>query len=164
MKTSILGACALALCAVPSIAADKPGKPVELSDSELAALRSKTYAAPVSVTFPATVATLQSLGYLNITASKDAGTISGETEAKGKVIYNILWGFGKKKRTQLASLLVEDTGANESSVRLNLTVNEAKTRGFVGNAFRDGQIVKIAEPYQQFYAALDAEVARRLAR
>ena len=149
--------------AMSSVAYAKDVKPVELTASELTAVQSKIYTAPVSVAFPATVATLQTLGYLNITASKDAGTISGETEAKGKIIYNILWGVGKKKRTQLASLLVEQTTPSQTSVKLNLSVNEAKSRGMFGNAFKDGQIVKIAEPYQQFYAALDAEISRRLA-
>ncbi len=46
-------------------------------------------------------------------------------------------------------------------MKLNLSVNEAKSRGMFGNAFKDGQLVRTAEPYQQFYAALDAEIARR---
>lgn len=82
------------------------------------------------------MATLQTLGYLNINASKDAGTISGETEAKGKIIYNIIWGVGKKKRTQLASLLVEQTSPSQTTVKLNLSVNESKSRGLFGNAFK----------------------------
>ncbi len=68
----------------------KDEKPVELTAVELTAVQTRVYAAPVSATFPATVATLQTLGYLNINASRDAGTISGETEAKGKITYNIL--------------------------------------------------------------------------
>ncbi len=154
---------ALAVASNPTISSAKEEKPIELTAAELAAIQSKAYTAPVSVAFPATVSTLQTLGYLNITASKDAGTISGETEAKGKIIYNILWGVGKKKRTQLASLLVEQTTSTQTVVKLNLTVNESKSRGLMGTAFKDGEIVKTAEPYQQFYAALDTEISRRLA-
>ena len=150
-----------ALVGSTAVVTAKDTKPVELTPAELTAIQTKTYLAPVSVAFPATVATLQTLGYLNITASKDAGTISGETEAKGKVIYNIIWGFGKKKHTQLASLLVEQVSPTKTTVKLNLSVNESKSRGFMGNAFKDGQIVKIAEPYEQFYSSLDAEIARR---
>lgn len=148
------------MMAMPAVGADKQA-PVELSAAELAALQSKTYDVPFKVMFPATISTLQSLGYLNINASRDAGTISAETEAKGKIIYNIIWGFGKKKRTQLASLFVEEIGSSRSTVKLNLTINEAKSRGF-NNAFTDGTLVRQADPYKDFFASLDTEVQRRI--
>ena len=162
-KIVYVAALVIAIGGASTMVSAKDEKPVELTAAELSVAQNRVYTAPVSVAFPATVATLQTLGYLNITASKDAGTISGETEAKGKIIYNILWGVGKKKRTQLASLLVEQTTPTQTAVKLNLSINESKSRGLMGNAFKDGQIVKTAEPYQQFYTALDAEVARRLA-
>src|SRR5687768_11436554 len=83
-------------------------KPAELSSTQLAAVQSKAYPVPSNVAFSAAIATLQTLEYVDINASKDAGTISAQTEAKGKIFYNILWGFGKKKLTQKASLLVEE--------------------------------------------------------
>jgi hypothetical protein len=162
LKTSFKMAAfvSLACLAVPSIAA-APEKPVELAPVDLAVVQSKTYAVPASTLFSATVATLQTLGYVDINASKDAGTIAGTTEAKAKTIYNIFWGLGKKKLTQKASLLVEGHGASGSMVRLNLHLNEMKSRGIFGTSFSDGKLVRFAGPYQEFYAALDAEVARR---
>lgn len=150
----------LACLAVPStaIAAEKP---VELAPAELSAMQSKAYAVPANTLFSATVATLQTLGYVDINASKDAGTITGTTEAKAKTIYNIFWGFGKKKLTQKASLLVEGHGTDGAMVRLNLHLNEMKSRGIFGTSFSDGKLVRFAGPYQEFYAALDSEVARR---
>lgn len=142
----------------PAFAADKP---VELSPTELAAVQSKTYSVPAGTAFSATIAALQTLGYVDITASKDAGTISGQTEAKGKIFYNILWGFGKKKLTQKASLLIEEHGPNQALVRLNLHVTESKQRGLFGTAFSDGKLVMVAEPYDAFFAALKGEVDRR---
>ena len=133
-KTVCAALVALALTSIPTISSAKNEKPVELTGPALVAAQTKVYAAPITVAFPATIAALQTLGYLNITASKDAGTISGETEAKGKIIYNILWGVGKKKRTQLASLLVEQTSTTQTAVKLNLSINESKSRGFMGNA------------------------------
>lgn len=161
-KTVFAAVLATGLAGSPAISSAKNEKPVELTGSALMAAQTKVYTAPVTIAFPATIAALQTLNYLNITASKDAGTISGETEAKGKIIYNILWGVGKKKRTQLASLLVEQTSSTQTVVKLNLSINESKSRGFMGNSFKDGQIVKFAEPYQDFYVALDTEIARRL--
>lgn len=165
MKKSVAAACAAIMLVVsPQVASAKEAKakPVELSQSEIAALQSKTYDVPYEILFPSVISTLQSTGYLNINASRDAGTVTAETEAKGKVIYNIIWGFGKKKRTQLASLFMEPAGAKRSKLNLKLSVMEAKSRGF-GGSFSEGQPVKIGEPYQNFYTALDAEVARRSA-
>lgn len=136
-------------------------KPVELSATELAAVQAKTFAVPVNTAFSASLATLQTLGYIDINASKDAGTISAQTEAKGKIFYNILWGFGKKKLTQKASLLIEENGPGASLVRLNLHLTESKARGLFGTSFSDGKLVKVEEPYASFFAVLQAEVARR---
>ena len=72
-------------------------KPAELSASQLAAVQARQYNVPSDVAFKAAIATLQSLGYMDIQASKDAGTIEGVTESKAKIIYNILWGFGKSR-------------------------------------------------------------------
>jgi hypothetical protein len=85
-----------------------------------------------------------------------------QTEAKGKIFYNILWGFGKKKLTQKASLLIEENGPGQSLVRLNLHVTETKARGIFGTSFSDGKLVMVAEPYDTFFTALKAEVARRI--
>jgi len=138
-------------------------KPVELAPAELAAAQARTYPVPANVAFSSAISALQTLGYMDISASKDAGTISAQTEAKGKMIYNILWGVGKKKRTQKASILVEDNGAAQARVRLNLVEAESKSRGLFGTAFSDGKLVKVGEPYSAFFTALDAEVARRSA-
>lgn len=153
-------AVSLAAFSVTSAAAAE-NKPVELSATDLAAAQARTYSVPANVAFTASISTLQTLGYIDINASKDAGTISAVTETKGKIIYNILWGVGKKKRTQKASILVEDNGPNQARVRLNLIEAESKSRGLFATAFTDGKLVKIAEPYGTFFTALDAEIARR---
>lgn len=160
--TKFAAAFSLAAASVAS-AAMAADKPVELSATELAAAQERTYSVPSNVAFTASISALQTLGYIDINASKDAGTISAVTEAKGKIIYNILWGVGKKKRTQKASILVEEYGSNQARVRLNLLEAESKSRGLWATAFTDGKIVKVAEPYTAFFTALDAEVARRAA-
>lgn len=151
-----------ALCVTPVIAAAKDTpKPVELTDAELTTIQSRNYDVSYDVLFPSVMSTLQTLGYMNIVASRDSGTASAETEAKGKVIYNIIWGFGKKKRTQRASIFMEPQGSGKSLLRLRLTLVESKSRGIVGSGFSDGQPVKVGEPYDSFYTSLGGEVARR---
>jgi len=139
-------------------------KPAELSASQLGAVQARQYNVPSDVAFKAAISTLQSMGYMDIQASKDAGTIEGVTESKAKIIYNIFWGFGKKKLTQKAAVLVEDNGPSGTLVRLNLLVAQTKARGIFGHSFSDGQMVKTAEPYNDFFAALDAEVKDRALR
>lgn len=156
-----LVAAAIAVAAGAASPAIAGPKPVELSAADLTRAQTRTYNVPANVAFNASVASLQTLGYVDIVASKDAGTVSGTTEAKAKVIYNIFWGFGKKKYTQKASLLIEDNGGPTSVVRLNLHLNESKSRGIWGTSFTDGKLVRVGEPYAEFYQALDAEVARR---
>lgn len=159
-RVKLAAAFALAVLSVtPAAAAEN--KPVELSATELATAQARTYSVPANVAFTASISALQTLGYIDINASKDAGTISAVTETKGKIIYNILWGVGKKKRTQKASILVEENGPTQARVRLNLIEAESKSRGLFATAFTDGKLVKIAEPYGTFFTALDAEIARR---
>ena len=158
-SAAIAASLLIAFSAAPAVAGTP--KPVELSAAELAAHQTRTFAVPSKAAFGAVVAALQSMGYTDITSNRDSGTVSGMTEAKGKIFYNILWGFGKKKLTQKASLLVEENGATGSMVRLNLHVNETKARGIFGTSFSDGKIVRTAEPYADFWKVLDGEVARR---
>ncbi len=163
MKKYAVALMALCFVVAPvSISAkEKEPKPVELSDSEIAALQSRTYDVSYDVLFPAVMATLQGTNYVNINASRDAGTATAETEAKSKLIYNIFWGFGKKKRNQLASIFMESSGSG-SILRLKLSIVEAKSRAGMGG-YSDGAPVKFGEPYRDFYAALDAELERRKA-
>jgi len=89
-------AAALAFAASsPTIAAESP-KPVELSSTELGAIQAKAYPIESGKLYSATIATLQTLGYVDIASSKDAGTISGNTEAKAKTFYNIFWALEKR--------------------------------------------------------------------
>lgn len=151
-----LVACAALMMSSPAFA----GKPPEATPVQLAAAQSHRYPANAKTAFNAVLGTLQTLGYVDIDADRESGTVSGSTEAKAKTIYNIFWGFGKKKYTQKASLLIEDTGAG-SLVRLNLTVYETKARGIFGTSFTDGKLIRHAEPYNDFFRYLDAEMANR---
>jgi hypothetical protein len=164
MKTIVKFAAAFAVATAAVSSPAYAEKPAELSAGQLSALQAHSYAVPADLAFKSVIATLQSLGYVDINASKDAGTISAVTESKAKIIYNILWGFGKKKMTQKASLLVEDNGPGGAVVHLNLLVAQTKARGIFGTSFSDGQMVKVADPYVQFFTALDAEVKDRALR
>ncbi len=158
MKLSFKVAVAIAVACINTSAI--AGNPTELTPTELAQVQSHRYAVPPKVAFGAVLSALQTLGYVDIDADKDAGTVSAITDAKAKTIFNIFWGFGKKKWTQKASLLIEEDGIG-SRVRLNMMLSETKARGIFGTSFTDGKLVRWAEPYQQFFQYLDAEMAQR---
>lgn len=162
MKKSLLaGAAAMMLAVNVPVTATAAEKPAELTATELSAVQNTNVNVPANVAYSAAVATLQTLGYVDIQASKDAGTVSGMTESKAKLIYNIFWGFGKKKYMQKASMLIEETGPSSALVRLNLHVMESKSRGIWGTSFTDGKLVRFRDPYAEFFTAYQAELARR---
>jgi hypothetical protein len=160
MQVSAKVAAAIAVALACASTQASAGGPPEVSPTELAQLQSQRYSVPSDVAFHAAVAALQDLGFEDIDASKDAGVINAITDSKAKTIFNVFWGFGKKKWTQKATLSVEDYGGG-SQVRLTLHIQETKARGKSQNSFSDGELVRYAQPYQDFFAALNAEVARR---
>lgn len=156
----ILGV-SMTMLPVATSAKEKEPKPVELSEAELATLQKREIAAGTDVVFRSSIAALQEMGYVNIDASKDAGTITAETDAKSKLVYNIFWGFGKKKLTQVASVFVEPISPTLTRMSLKLQTVEAKSR--IGSSYSDGKPVVFAEPYHDFYAEFDKAMAVRMA-
>ena len=154
----VAGAVVLASAALGSPAVAKG--PPELSAPEMAQVQARRYAVPPKAAFNAVLSSLQTLGFVDIDADRESGTVSAITDAKAKTIFNIFWGFGKKKWTQKASLLVEEDGAG-SRVRLNMMLSETKARGIFGTSFTDGKLVRVAAPYQEFFQVLDADMAQR---
>lgn len=157
-----MGYCAAPVLAIfLAIAAPaSAGKPPELTPTELAGVQTQNYAVPPKIAFNAALSTLQSMGFTDVNANRDAGTITAITETKAKTIYNFFWGFGKKKYTMKASLLVEEMGAG-TQVRLNLHLNETKARGIFGTSFSDGILIRQGDPYRDFYAVMAREVQSR---
>lgn len=160
MKLSYAVAAAVAVASFSLSAPATAGGPPELSSTQLSQVQSRRYSLPPAKAFTAVLSTLQTLGFVDIDADREAGTISAITDAKAKTIYNIFWGFGKKKWTQKASILVEEDGLG-SRVRVNMMLSETKARGIFGTSFTDGKLMRHAEPYNAFFGALDAEIASR---
>ncbi len=146
---------------VAASAKDKEPKPVELSESELATLQKREIPAGTDVVFRSSISALQEMSYVNINASKDAGTITAETDAKSKLVYNIFWGFGKKKLTQVASVFVEPISPTMTRISVKLQTVEAKAR--MGSSYSDGKPVVFGEPYKAFYVECDKALAVRMA-
>ena len=164
MRAMIRGAAALAAVsgAVCNPATAGP-PPTRLTTAAQVGVQARTYPISANLAFNAALSALQKQGYVDINANRDAGTISAFADGKSKTILNFFWGFGKKKWTQKAAILVEEDGAG-STVRLNLLAGETKARqnwGFWAGGFSDAQIITVPDPYIDFFHLLDAEIARR---
>ena len=160
LTIAMLGA-AMMMSTGAAFAKENEPKPVELNEAELAALQKREIPVAVDLVFRSSISALQEMGYVNINASKDAGTITAETDAKSKLVYNIFWGFGKKKLTQLASVFVEPISPTLTRMSIKLQTVEAKSR--MGSSYSDGKPLAFAEPYTAFYAEFDKALAVRTA-
>ncbi|HJS12070.1 hypothetical protein [Sphingopyxis sp.] len=158
LTIAMLGA-AMMMSLTAASAKEKEPKPVEMSEVELAALQKREIPSGVDVVFRSSISALQEMGYVNINASKDAGTITAETDAKSKLVYNIFWGFGKKKLTQLASVFVEPISPTLTRMSVKLQTVEAKAR--MGSSYSDGKPVVFAEPYNAFYTEFEKALSVR---
>ena len=123
-------------------------------------VQARSYPIPANVAFNAALSALQNQGFVDISANRDAGTISAIADSKAKLIFNIFHFFGKKKWTMKASVLVEDQGVG-STVRINLLAGETKQRASWGSTFSDGEIVRSPDYYIDFFRQLDSEIERR---
>ncbi|THD36737.1 MAG: hypothetical protein E7773_06985 [Sphingomonas sp.] len=162
MKKAVALAIVLAVAPVVAAPAMAKDKVPELSTAQMNEIQGRTYSASAAQVMASAVAALQSAGYMEITANKDAGTVSGHTDGKSKLMYNFFWGFGKKKMTQTAEFLVEELTPGHTTLRLNIFLNESKTRSIIfGNRMTDASLIKVAEPYQTLLDSVSAEVGKR---
>jgi len=71
-------ALALASLGAPAMAGRRP----ELPDAELMRVQSRHYTLPPKVAFNSVLASLRTLGFVDINANRDAGTVSAVTDPK----------------------------------------------------------------------------------
>lgn len=134
---------ALGGLSVPAMAGPPPSR---LTAPAQMGVQARSYPIPPNVAFNAALSALQNQGFVDISANRDAGTISAVADSKAKLIFNIFHFFGKKKWTMKASALVEDQGVG-STVRVNLLAGETKQRASWGSSFSDAEIVRSPDYY-----------------
>lgn len=137
--------------------------PTNLANATYLDAQARSYAVPSKIAFNAAISALQDMGYVDIVANRDAGTISAAIDSKAKTTLNVFWGFGKKKWSQKAQVLVEDQGVG-STIRLNLAIAETKQRqnwGLWGSTFSDAEPVREPTPYVDYFHQVNLEISRR---
>lgn len=155
-KTAIL---ALAI-ALPSIAIAK--KPPEVDRAALTAAQSKNYSASSDICYASTLAAFQDMSYDIVDTDKASGIVKAQSVGKSKLTYNILMGFGGKKRTQGVTAIIESLSATSCQIRLNYIMSTKKTSLF-GTRAEDGEPILDIAVYQQTFDAITPQVERRMA-
>ena len=136
-------------------------KQPEMSGLELQQIQSRDFEVGKDISFPAVMTVLQDSGYRIGDADKDTGLITGAASTKSATTYNILWGFGKKKKTPVVSAFVEERGRG-SRVRLNFVLSTTKSRVYgVGSA--DEEPILDPAIYRDAFERIEKEIFVRQA-
>lgn len=158
MRSIVLGMAVVAvLAAYPAQAKKKP----EISGLALQQIQSRDYDAGKEVSFPSVMTVLQDAGYRIQEADKDTGLVVGVASTKSATTYNILWGFGKKKKTPVVSAFVEDRGRG-SRVRLNFVLTTTKSRVY-GVGSSDEEPILDPAIYRDAFEKIEKEIFVRQA-
>ncbi|HKR18502.1 hypothetical protein [Rhizorhapis sp.] len=142
----------------PVEAAKKP----KLSGLELQQIQSKDFEVGKDVSFPAVMSVLQDEGYRILSADKDTGLITGQGSSKGKLTYNILWGFGNKKRSPVVSAFIESVSENVSRIRLSFVMAVTKG-GIYGQRSADEEPITDAAAYTDAFEKISKAIFVRQA-
>ena len=135
-------------------------KPDPIDPAALARAQNSDFNASSDVCFSATVAGFQNLSYDIAATDKTSGLVKAVSVGKSKLTYNILLGFGGKKRTQAVTAFVESTSPQTCHIRLTYILATKKTSMF-GTRAEDGEPITDATLYQKTFDTIRDEINRR---
>ncbi|TRW17606.1 hypothetical protein [Glacieibacterium frigidum] len=160
MRVNVALVVALMAVSAPTVAKEKA--PV-LTALEIQQIQSREFEADFNTVFGALITTLQDNGYTITTSDKSAGIISAAAASKSKMTYNILWGFGSKKRSQSVSAFVEP--AREGWTRLRLTIVDGEVKkNLYGGSRSDNDVANLdAAVYSAVFEKIEQVVFVRKA-
>lgn len=143
------GALVLATSSIVHAGDKKP----QMSTLELQAIQSHDFEAAKDDTFGAVMTVLQDAGYRIQAGDVQTGLITGVGSSQGKLTYNLIWGFGKKKLTPMVSAFIEKIGAG-SRVRLNFVMAKLKSNLY-GSQPEDEEPVLDATVYKDAFEKVE---------
>jgi hypothetical protein len=115
------------LISAPAYSKNEP----EISGIALQQIQAQDFEASSDIVFPAVMTVLQDSGYRILAADRATGLITAQGSTESKLSYNILFGFGQKKKVPIISAFIEARSANFTRTRLNFVMSTGKSR----NAF-----------------------------
>jgi hypothetical protein len=118
-----LASALVAAIAVPSYAKDKTP---QMTPLQIQSMQTHEFDAPKEDVFASVVSVMQDAGYRIENAEIQTGIITSVGSTKAKLNYNIFFGFGKSKKTPMATAFVEQIGKT-TRVRLNFVMAKVKS-------------------------------------
>lgn len=151
-------ALALAITATPAMAKKKP----EMTPLQVQQIQSHEFEADKDLVFASVMSVLQDDGYRIQAADKDTGLITGVGSSEGKMTYNLLWGFGKSKKTPIASVFLEEIAPTMTRVRINFVMGKIKSTLY-GSQPQDEEPILDAATYRDAFEKIGQAVFVRQA-
>lgn len=148
----------VAAAPVPAMAKKAP----EMTALQVQALQSKDFEASKEVVFASFMSVLQDAGYRIQAADKDTGLITGVGSSSGKLTYNLFLGFGKSKKTPIASVFIEEVGPTMTRARVNFVMGKIKSTLY-GSQPQDEEPILDAAVYQDTFEKVGQAVFVRQA-
>ena len=148
----------IALAASPAMAKKEP----EMTALQVQALQSHDFEAGKDIVFASVMSVLQDGGYRIQAADKETGLITGVGSSKGKMVYSLWSGFGKSKKTPIASVFIEEVGPSMSRVRVNFVMGKIKSTLY-GSQPQDEEPILDAATYQDAFEKIGQAVFVRQA-
>lgn len=137
----------------------KNDKPV-VDPVELAKAQSANFGASSDVCYMSTVAAFQQLTYDILLTDKTTGLVKAQSVGKGKLTYNLLFGFGSKKRTQAVTALIEPVSPQTCHITLNYVLTTKKS-SLYGSRGEDGEPIQDIALYNRTFEAIGIQVTQR---
>lgn len=125
-------------------------------------IQARDFEAKVDTVFPSVMTVLQDSGYQIQAADKATGLITAHGSTKSKLNYNLLWGFGKKKKTPVVSAFIEQRGSSVTRVRLNFVISELRSNLY-GSGSPDDEPITDPVIYKDAFEKIDKEIFVRAA-
>ncbi|MFM5893068.1 MAG: hypothetical protein ACKOQM_01365 [Novosphingobium sp.] len=151
-------AMAALLYAPVAIAKDK----IVVDPAELAKAQSHDFSASSDVCYMGTVAAFQQLSYDILLTDKTTGLVKAQSVGKGHVTYNLLFGFGSKKKIQGVTALIEAASPQSCHISLNYVLTTKKS-SLYGSRGDDGEPIQDIALYNQTFDAIGAQISQRVA-
>ena len=144
-----------------SPAAFAKDKPV-VDPAELAKAQSHDFSANSDVCYMGTVAAFQQLSYDILLTDKTTGLVKAQSVGKGHVTYNLLFGFGSKKKIQGVTALIEAASPQSCHISLNYVLTTKKS-SLYGSRGDDGEPILDIALYNQTFDAIGTQISQRVA-
>lgn len=158
MNKFVIAACAACAISTPASLAAKKVAP---SGLQLQQIQAKDIEASKDVVFSAVMSVFQDSGYRIQAADKDTGLITAISSTNSKVTWLPFVGFGRSKKSPIASAFIEQRSPTMTNVRISFVMAKVKSNAY-GSSPQDEEPIYDPTVYQKAFEQINQAVFIRL--